>query len=74
MRWTRSPRPNEGDRRIVSFFAWFPYDVGDESRWLEAVTVEQVCRRCYAGLGCYANRWHDVRFVDSKPAAMPDEV
>lgn len=33
--------PKIGDKRIVTFFLFFPLRIGDESRWLETATYEE---------------------------------
>ena len=40
MRWKEH---REGDRRVKTFFAWFPTWIrhGDYTVWLETITVEQ---------------------------------
>ncbi len=63
MRWKFPPGPKKYDRRTVTVFALIPRWIDDEVRWLELVTIEQL----------YSGNWHDVRFVDPKPAAI-DEV
>lgn len=36
----------EGDKRIVTFFAWWPITIGTDWRWLEVVTVEYLAISC----------------------------
>lgn len=40
MRFTRKHK--DGDMRILKKFAWFPYELGYETRWLETIYVVQI--------------------------------
>lgn len=40
MRWKDKPQPIVGDTRTRSWFALLPVKIGDETRWLEWVTVK----------------------------------
>lgn len=46
MRWktkAKTPRPNEGDKRTLEQFAWFPAELDDgHTVWLESFYVEQI--------------------------------
>ena len=55
----RSKKPRTGNLRTVTKFAWFPVCLfcGDEWRWLEKVTVEQMYVREW-------DRWENCRFID----------
>lgn len=59
---------SRGDRRITSFFAFFPVQIGNDFRWLERVTIEweytdrnAILPPCTPYL-----KWQIVRFVDRK--------
>lgn len=45
MKWTSKPEPKVGDEKTVRFFAWLPIWIGNETRWLEMVTVHYVFGR-----------------------------
>lgn len=55
MRWYR---PSYGDTKMRSWFAWLPVTVGNETRWLERVTVMYIY-----GTTC-AKKWDSLYFVD----------
>lgn len=58
------PKPKPGDIRRCTWFAWTPVTVGLEWRWLERVTVEEVCkyrRKPHVGEIPY---WVATKFVD----------
>ena len=38
MRWIK---PKQHDVRIIKRFAWFPYKINGEVRWLETVYIKQ---------------------------------
>lgn len=58
-----------GDTRIKSWFAWFPVRLHGETRWMERVTVEQVCYG-YSMMGEQGEPvgWMNKRFVDESEA------
>lgn len=60
MKWRKNIIEN-GTRRVISFFAWFPIELKGEIRWLETVRVEQ-CYFSYAAspIPFWSNLW----FVD----------
>jgi hypothetical protein len=60
MRWYYI-HPAHGDERTRSFFAFFPFTIGGETRWLERVTILEVYRVSKQGLDAY---WSRVRFID----------
>lgn len=62
MRWATEPAPEDGDTRTETFFAWRPYTVGLETRWLERVTVRLMYR--VLPLGCGDSYWSRWSFVD----------
>lgn len=41
MKWSRKPRPKQGDRRTRLVFAWFPFRIADTVVWLERYTVHE---------------------------------
>lgn len=50
MRWKM---PNEGDKRVVVRFAWFPIVISGHKIWLEKFFVKQYyCKN--------SNRWYSV--------------
>jgi hypothetical protein len=58
MRWNRKPTPRHGDKRIRMFFAWLPYRIDDETRWLETVC----CREMYCA-HWDGSDWFGVEFL-----------
>jgi hypothetical protein len=58
MRWYR---PQPGDFRVKTFFAWIPVMVETEARWLEQVIVRQRYVSGFSG-SC----WVTVEFIDRK--------
>ena len=50
--------PNRGDKRIRKFFAWTPYTIGNETRWLEKVRILQEYDKWVYGAG-----WIDKKFL-----------
>lgn len=58
------PKPREGQTRVRSWFAWRPVTIGYEQRWLEKVTVLEVCR--YHSLPHIGKvpEWDKVKFID----------
>jgi hypothetical protein len=63
MRW-RDER-KVGDKRLETWFAWFPVRINDETRWLETVRVLQ--RRNYMQ-GQYVCQffWENINFADEE--------
>lgn len=57
MRWTKH-KPEDGDTRIKTKFAFLPIKIGDEVRWLEKVTVKQEYREGYD-----LSYWADIEFI-----------
>lgn len=55
MRWYK---PSYGDTKMRSWFAWLPVTVGNETRWLERVTV------MYQYGTTAAKKWDSLYFVD----------
>ncbi len=45
MKFKLKPIPNKGDTRIIRKYAWLPIKIDLEIRWLEWVSIEQIC--CY---------------------------
>lgn len=41
MRWSHEPKPEIGQKRTITKFAWFPIRLGNETRWLEKVHIHQ---------------------------------
>ena len=56
MRWRNKQR---GDKRYIKRFAILPVSIGEETRWLEIVYIEQVVVRGVF-IDCY---WEDNRFL-----------
>lgn len=52
----------KGDKRIRSWFALFPVTIGNETRWLENVSVEYEYRFYGGGLSP-TMKWQKNRFV-----------
>jgi len=74
------PLPLEGDKRTISWYAWKFVRIGDETRWLERVHVEQEYRRVPVLIGPpgmrlpkFFLRWVNVKFIDpnARPKSMP---
>lgn len=65
MRWKNipDPTPEEGDERIVRFFAWRRVTVGDETRWLEEVAIRQTYYVSSSSWKKYAG-WRSVEFLE----------
>ncbi len=55
--------PNVGDKRTVSFFAFLPIRIGDQSRWLENVVIDQKYG-CGKEPVCVHYDWQNLKFVD----------
>ena len=47
-------KPEKETIRVVEYFAWFPVTIGEETRWLETVRIEQ---EYYWG-------WDNIKFID----------
>lgn len=59
-----SSKPKQGETRKRSWFAWKPVTIGLEQRWLEKVTVLEMCRyhtRPHVGEVLI---WDKVKFID----------
>ena len=56
--------PKVDDRRVKTWFAFFPVDIDGERRWLEIVTVMQEWRTTSAFL--IPDYWANIEFVDRK--------
>jgi len=58
--------PENGTRRVVTKFAWFPVCTKEhEWRWLENVTVEQEYENNYGNYDCWEHeKWKTLRFID----------
>jgi hypothetical protein len=54
-----SKYPKNGEKRIRTFFAFFPVSCGEETRWLEHVCIEQSYWSGWGDAG-----WSNVRFID----------
>lgn len=59
---------NKGDERKVTFFAWWPIQLGNEWRWLETVTVLYRCaikdRNWFMGGPDFGPVWEKIEFLD----------
>lgn len=58
------PKPRNRQTRVRSWFAWKPVTIGLEQRWLEKVTVLEMCR--YGTLPHVGEVpiWDKVKFID----------
>ena len=54
--------PNVGDNRMITFFTFIPRRIGNQSRWLEMVTIDQKYG-CGSEPTCTEYGWQDLRFV-----------
>ena len=61
MRYIEPPSPEQGNKRLRTFFAFTPFRVDKETRWLEWVTVREEYKCGYGG--CW---WCVLEFVDDK--------
>lgn len=71
----RKSRPYLKNWRIRTWFAWLPCTIGEDTRWLRYVTVEERYSASYYWTGDgYRGGWYWVRFVDDAPPAkdLPD--
>lgn len=61
-------KPKPGTTYIAEWFAWLPVRIGDETRWLETVCVEQVygekTRITEPGIPVAVSCWINKRFLD----------
>jgi len=56
--------PNEGDTKIVQFFAWVPVVIGFRVRWLCTVRVKyQLVFDAGAGIVGSAHIWEPIEFL-----------
>ena len=46
MRWIKAPFPEQGQKRTIQVFLWWPRTIQRETRWLESA---QIIQRCYGG-------------------------
>jgi hypothetical protein len=54
--------PPDGALKTESWFAWYPVNIGRETRWLEFVTVEF---KYWEGYGSFAEpEWFMERFIN----------
>lgn len=60
MKFIRPPLPPAFTKRTVTFFAWVPFTIGRETRWLETVTVEFMFISLPSGGGC---QWYPQKFL-----------
>lgn len=58
------PKPIKGQTRVRSWFAWKPVTIGLEQRWLEKVTVLEMCRYCTRPHVGEVAEWDKVKFID----------
>lgn len=60
-------KPTEhGDERVRTFFAWLPYSVNGEVRWMETITVRERYVKC---TGVFSD-WWGKEYLDD-PSAKP---
>ena len=65
MKFTHKRAPIEYEIRIKSWFAIFPITIGNETRWLERVTVKQeLLKKYYTYQEGYSLRWNNFEFLD----------
>jgi hypothetical protein len=62
VRWKVKPSPQNGDKRIVAKFLWFPKCINGEYRFLEWVIFEQVYDCNYGNFDDWT-QWSDVRWL-----------
>lgn len=55
--------PLPGDKRTISIFAFLPYRIGNQSRWLERIVVEQKYG-CPDVPNCISYEWKDIKFIE----------
>lgn len=60
MRFLKKQKAKYGDTRVVSYFAFVPLTIGDETRWMEVVHVKQSA----VGGIMYAAMWVNESFVE----------
>jgi hypothetical protein len=71
MKWkVKVDAPNKGTIVIVSAFLWTPKLIGDEKRWLETATWEQIWKVDNDGSG----RWVIRKWVDPVITVAKDPV
>jgi len=58
--------PTNGDKRIVTKFAWYPFFTKEnEWRWLETVTIEQEFWQDYSNYDAWEHDcWENLRFIN----------
>ena len=63
MRWTPKETPEEGDKRVINKFLFFPKLIGEEWRWLERVQILQVYEpdEYYESVICF---WEDKKWIN----------
>ncbi len=55
--------PSKGDKRVVNYFAFLSIRIGNESRWLERVTISQEYN-CGSVPICTQYYWIDKKFME----------
>jgi len=65
MEWGNKERtyPKFGDKRTITKFAFLPIKIGNQTRWLQTVTLEQEYITGGAADIIYAE-WENRKFVD----------
>lgn len=66
----RFVKPRAGDTRRKTFFVWFPVKIGNETSWLEKVTIRQTAVRVVIHSDILddvaAVKWHNTSFIDKE--------
>lgn len=73
MRWMKleKPTPTNGDLRTVRRFLWWPKTLGQETRWLEVATIQQVWSGSYScGNRFKFDDWFDSAWHGEEPTAL----
>lgn len=64
MRWKAKPNPQNGDKRVVVKFLWFPKCINGEYRFFEWATFEQIYDCNYGNYDDWSWRqWKNTRWL-----------
>ena len=64
MKWKTDQPDKPGLTRTKTFFAFLPYKLGNEVRWLERISIRQESARAKDGFGNRSIDWFDRQFID----------
>ena len=64
MRWTSKEMPEEGEKRVINIFLFFPRLIGEEWRWLERVQILQVYEKDVDYEGTRFSCWEDKKWIN----------